>query len=50
MTYFHTFLKLDSSVKWCEATRFAKEKNRGEIMHDVLSFLQICELRVRNSS
>ena len=49
-TNFHTFLKLDSSVKWCEATHFAKEKNRGEITHEVLSFLQICELRVHHSS
>ena len=49
-TTFHTFLKLDLSVKWCEATHVAKEKNRGEIMCEVLFFLQICELGVHHSS
>ena len=44
VTNFHLFLNFDSSLKWCKSTHFAVEKNPGEIICEVLSFLQIFEL------
>ena len=48
-TNFHILLKFDSSLKWSKSTHCAMEKNLGEIMREVLSFLQIFELRVHYS-
>jgi hypothetical protein len=39
---FCTLLKLDTSEECCKSAHLAEEENHGEILHEVLSFLQIC--------